>query len=562
MTLTTPSNGSVTGPTPTFAGQAGTAAGDEASVTIKVYAGATVTGSPVQTLTATPNGAGAYTTNASPLADGTYTAQAEQRDTANNTGTSSPTTFSVDTTAPDTSIDSSPPLLDNSPAATFTFLASEPGSTFACQLDGGGFSACTSPKSYSGLTDGSHTFQVRATDPAGNTDPTPATFTWTIDTSTPDTSIDSSPPLLDNSATATFTFLASEPGSTFACQLDGGGFSACTSPKSYSGLTDGSHTFRVRATSSGGSTDPTPATFTWTIDTSTPDTSIDSSPPLLDNSATATFTFLASEPGSTFACQLDGGGFSACTSPKSYSGLTDGSHTFQVRATDPAGNTDPTPATFTWTIDSSTPQTTINSGPADPSSNATATFTFSAGEPSSTFACQLDGGGFSACTSPKSYSGLTDGSHTFQVRATDPAGNTDPTPATFTWTIDTTPPAVTLTHAEQRKRRRADADLRRAGRHRRRGRGKRHDQGVRGRHRHRQPRPDSHRHTQRRRRLHHQRQPARRRHLHRPSRATRHRQQHRHQQPHHLQRVERATAHVHVSERCALGRADGVLAAG
>ncbi|HET6694917.1 MAG TPA: LamG domain-containing protein, partial [Gaiellaceae bacterium] len=39
VTLTQPANGTSTGPTPTLAGQAGTAAGDEASVTIKVYAG-------------------------------------------------------------------------------------------------------------------------------------------------------------------------------------------------------------------------------------------------------------------------------------------------------------------------------------------------------------------------------------------------------------------------------------------------------------------------------------------------------------------------------------------
>jgi hypothetical protein len=31
--------------------------------------------------------------------------------------------------------------------------------------------------------------------------------------------------------------------------------------------------------------------------------------------------------------------------------------------------------------------------------------------------------------------GLSNGSHTFRVRATDPAGNTDPTPAERTWTV-------------------------------------------------------------------------------------------------------------------------------
>ena len=40
------------------------------------------------------------------------------------------------------------------------------------------------------------------------------------------------------------------------------------------------------------------------------------------------------------------------------------------------------------------------------------------------------------CIRDRSYTGLTPGVHTFAVRATDSLGQTDPTPATHTWTID------------------------------------------------------------------------------------------------------------------------------
>ena len=60
------------------------------------------------------------------------------------------------------------------------FSSSESGSTFECSLDGSPFTSCATPQSYAALGAGSHTFEVRATDPAGNTDPSPATHTWTI----------------------------------------------------------------------------------------------------------------------------------------------------------------------------------------------------------------------------------------------------------------------------------------------------------------------------------------------------------------------------------------------
>ena len=90
----------------------------------------------------------------------------------------------VDATPPDTIIDTGPSNPTDQTSAAFTFHSTESGSTFQCQLDNGGFSACTSGKSYSSLPDGSHSFQVRAIDGAGNTDPTPASYDWTVDSTT------------------------------------------------------------------------------------------------------------------------------------------------------------------------------------------------------------------------------------------------------------------------------------------------------------------------------------------------------------------------------------------
>ena len=55
----------------------------------------------------------------------------------------------------------------------------------------------------------------------------------------------------------------------------------------------------------------------------------------------------------------------------------------------------------------------------------------------------MDNGGYSACTSPKSYT-LAAGSHTFQVRSIDLVGNIDATPAAYTWEIDTAAPTVMI----------------------------------------------------------------------------------------------------------------------
>ncbi len=84
------------------------------------------------------------------------------------------------------------------------------------------------------------------------------------------------------------------------------------------------------------------------------------------------------------------------------------------------------------------PETMINSGPSGVVASSSATFTFSANEPA-TFRCSFDGADFSLCSSPKTYSGLADGGHTFRVFAVDLAGNDDLTPEERTWTSEAPP---------------------------------------------------------------------------------------------------------------------------
>ena len=378
------------------------------------------------------------------LTDGPHTAEFRAEDAAGNQDPTPATrTFTVDTTPPDTTIDSGPAGPTNDPTPTFEF-SSEPGATFECRVDTDAFYSCSSPETVASLTDGPHTFEVRATDSVGNTDPTPATRTFTVDTTPPDTTIDSGPSGTIATDQATFTFSGTPASDTakIQCRIDSEPFTDCTSPKTFTGLTDGPHTAEFRAEDAAGNQDPTPATRTFTVDTTPPDTTIDSGPTGTTGDATPTFEF-SSEPGATFECRVDTDAFSPCSSPETVASLTDGPHTFEVRPIDPAGNTDPSPATRSFTVDTTPPDTTIDSGPAGPTNDPTPTFEFSS-EPGATFECRVDTDAFYSCSSPETVASLTDGPHTFEVRATDSVGNTDPSPATRSFTVDTTPPDTTI----------------------------------------------------------------------------------------------------------------------
>jgi len=112
--------------------------------------------------------------------NGTKTVYVKYKDVIGNWSGSYSDTIILDTIAPDTTITQKPPNPSGSSSASFSFTSTEANSTFQCKLDAGSYASCTVPKTYTGLINGNHTFYVKATDPAGNTDATPASYTWTI----------------------------------------------------------------------------------------------------------------------------------------------------------------------------------------------------------------------------------------------------------------------------------------------------------------------------------------------------------------------------------------------
>ena len=137
---------------------------------------------------------------------------------------------------------------------------------------------------------------------------------------------------------------------------------------------------------------------------------------------------LTADEGASFAVSVDGGGFSACAATCEPPSLPDGPHTLAFRAVDADENHHPglNPVSRSLTVDTDPPATKAMRARVQ---GNRATLKFSSDEPGSTFRCRLDRKQMKPCSSPKRYKRLSEGEHRFKVRATDPAGNPDPTPA-------------------------------------------------------------------------------------------------------------------------------------
>jgi hypothetical protein len=264
--------------------------------------------------------------------------------------------------------------------------------------------------------------------------------------------ISQEPASITNQTTATFAF-SSPAGATagYECNLDGansGAFTRCTSPQTLSSLAEGQHTFSVKDPRD----DTTPATtYIWTVDLTPPTSDLQGRPDSLTNDSTATFTFVSADSVQpNFQCSLNGGAYAPCVSPMTYTGLGDGTRTFSEEAVDQAGNVQLKANSYTWTTDVTPPDTTILDGPPALSNQTVATFDVAGSDqsyPGDSFICSVDG-------APLTVAGCGDGGsvsvgagkHTFAVAAVDEVGNVDPTPATYAWTVDLTPPKPPILH--------------------------------------------------------------------------------------------------------------------
>ena len=328
--------------------------------------------------------------------------------------------------APETQIDSGPSGPTNDASPSFGFSSDDPEASFECRLDSNqeaDFQPCSSPQSYSSLTDGLHTFEVRATDTAG-TDPTPASRSFTVDTAAPETQIDSGPSGPTNDATPSFSFSSEgrgelrvsprlEPGGRLSAlqlaevlrladrrlpQLRGPGHRLGRQHRPHPGLAQLHRRHR-------DARDP------------------DRLRPLRGRPTTP-HRRSASPPrdGASFECRLDSSqeaDFQPCSSPKSYGSLTDGSHTFEVRATDSVGQHRPHPGLPRLHGRHRRPPDADQLRPLRADQGRHAVLRLLLRRRGRAFSASSTRGAYAACSSPKTYGTLPDGPHTFHVRAID-----------------------------------------------------------------------------------------------------------------------------------------------
>ncbi len=152
--------------------------------------------------------------------------------------------------------------------------------------------------------------------------------------------------------------------------------------------------------------------------------------------------------GAVYQCSLDGGAWTACTTPYSLTRLGEGPHTFSVRVIDSLGMVAQAGTSANWIVDTIAPVVAITNAPTGIRYGDNENISFSVTEANLDYTeCQLDSGEWFGCASGDSITGIGDGPHTLTVRAIDRAGNIG-TVTTASW--NTILPRVTVDALGQR----------------------------------------------------------------------------------------------------------------
>jgi hypothetical protein len=271
-----------------------------------------------------------------------------------------------------------------------------------------------------------------------------------------DTAITSRPAAVAH-ATANFELASTALSPTYACTLDGQPVTCTDGEYSATGLADGPHTFTAAATDPAlAQTDTSPASVSWTVDT-TPPAPFDLTSPAEGQAVNVPqLSWSAASDGGSGVTgyrvfvdgQQRGSPVGTTFTPQ---GLTDGVHTWFVRAVD-AGDNVRDSQTRTFTLDAAAPTA---AGPTSPADNAVVTtarptLSWSAATDSGSGIAGYDivlGGGTTrvgaGATSFTPSADLADGEYRWQVHAIDEAGNQTAAPSRR-FRVDTRPPTARL----------------------------------------------------------------------------------------------------------------------
>jgi len=175
--------------------------GDNASVTIEIYEGEAVSGSPAQSFSVNRNEGFWTSANTGPrLPNGVYTARATQSDSTGNPGASEPVTFKINSPSPTVTLDELPRFINDptpafkgsaatSEAKPFVTLKVYRGTSASGALaepsvqvpeNGGSWSA-----SIEALPEGTYTAQAEQASQTSNPPGVSAAFVFTVDTTPP-----------------------------------------------------------------------------------------------------------------------------------------------------------------------------------------------------------------------------------------------------------------------------------------------------------------------------------------------------------------------------------------